>query len=73
MAERLREASGFEYIVVADEDGIRHSHPVEDAIGQPSSIDASSVLAYSEWTGVERGLPDSHSGRGHPYGARTAR
>ncbi len=55
MAERLREASGFEYIVVADEEGIRHSHPVEDAIGQPSSIDASSVLAGSEWTGVERG------------------
>ncbi|MCW4352097.1 sensor histidine kinase [Hoyosella sp. YIM 151337] len=55
LAENLRHASGFEYIVVADREGIRHSHPVPSAIGQPTSVDPSAVLAGETWTGVERG------------------
>lgn len=55
MAETMREASGFEYIVVADSDGIRHSHPVPEAIGQPTGTDPSAVLAGELWTSVEQG------------------
>ena len=55
MAEAMREASGFEYIVVADQEGIRHSHPVESAIGQPTTTDPSAVLAGELWTAEERG------------------
>lgn len=55
MAEAMREASDFEYIVVADDQGIRHSHPVESAIGEPTQTDPSPVLAGELWTGEERG------------------
>ncbi len=55
MAETLRETSGFEYIVVADRNGIRQSHPVPAAIGQSAAADPTSVLAGESWVGVDRG------------------
>jgi sensor histidine kinase regulating citrate/malate metabolism len=54
-AETLREATGYEYIMIADSDGIRQSHPDPAAIGQRPDLDPSSVLAGETWTGVEHG------------------
>ncbi|GAB3191409.1 ATP-binding protein [Nesterenkonia suensis] len=54
-AERLREAGGFEYIMIADRDGIRQSHPDPSAIGHRPSLDPAPVLAGETWTGVEHG------------------
>ncbi|GAA1181108.1 ATP-binding protein [Nesterenkonia xinjiangensis] len=54
-AERLRAATGFEYIMIADRHGIRQSHPDPEAIGQRPSLDPAPVLAGETWTGVEHG------------------
>ena len=35
IAERIREKTGAEYVVVFDMNGIRYSHPVPDRIGKP--------------------------------------
>lgn len=55
LAADARRASGVRYIMIADEDGIRHSHPQHDEIGKRVSTDPSSVLAGREWAGVEPG------------------
>ncbi|MFE3282036.1 histidine kinase, partial [Streptomyces sp. NPDC059233] len=47
-AERLRRATGAEYVVVLDLNGIRHSHPSPERIGLPVSTDPSEALAGRE-------------------------
>ncbi|TLP94972.1 sensor histidine kinase [Nesterenkonia salmonea] len=54
-AETLREATGYEYIMIADRDGIRQSHPDPAAIGHRPDLDPAPVLAGNIWTGVEHG------------------
>ncbi|MCH8563128.1 sensor histidine kinase [Nesterenkonia sp. YGD6] len=54
-AETLRVASGYEYIMIADADGIRQSHPDPEAIGGRPELDPTPVLAGQTWTGVEHG------------------
>lgn len=54
-AETLREATGYEYIMIADSDGTRQSHPDPAAIGGRPDLDPASVLAGETWTGVEHG------------------
>lgn len=55
LAERIRRSSGARYVVIADRDGIRYSHPQEEEIGRPVSNDPTTVLAGEEWTGVKEG------------------
>lgn len=54
-AETLREATGYEYIMIADSDGVRQSHPDPAAIGGRPDLDPAAVLAGETWTGVEHG------------------
>ncbi|GAB3294954.1 ATP-binding protein [Parasphingorhabdus pacifica] len=55
LAETLRRASDFRYVVIVDADGIRHSHPDPRAIGGRPHTDPTPVLAGNTWTGVEWG------------------
>ena len=55
LAETLRTASGTEYVVVVDAEGIRQSHPDPSAIGQRPVLDPAPVLEGETWTGVEHG------------------
>ncbi|MFE0579601.1 ATP-binding protein [Streptomyces sp. NPDC058874] len=54
-AERIRRATGAEYVVVLDRDGIRHSHPSPDRIGLPASTDPSDALAGREVMEIDDG------------------
>ncbi|WP_152477117.1 ATP-binding protein [Nocardiopsis salina] len=54
-ASDVRAETGARYVVVADRDGIRHSHPDEAEIGRPTSTDPSEPLAGRTWTGVQEG------------------
>ncbi|MEU6756591.1 sensor histidine kinase [Streptomyces sp. NPDC046685] len=54
-AERIRRATGAEYVVVLDLDGIRRSHPSSDRIGLPVSTDPSEVLAGREVMEIDEG------------------
>lgn len=54
-AEDIRAETGARYVVVADRDGIRHSHPDEAEIGRPTSTDPAEPLAGRTWTGVQEG------------------
>lgn len=54
-AETIRASGGFEYIMIADSEGIRQSHPDPSAIGGRPSLDPAPVLAGETWTGVEHG------------------
>ncbi|MFE0603502.1 ATP-binding protein [Streptomyces sp. NPDC058892] len=54
-AERIRKATGAEYVVVLDRDGIRHSHPSPDRIGLPVSTDPSDALAGREVMEIDDG------------------
>lgn len=54
-AERIRRATGAEYVVVMDLDGIRRSHPGTDRIGLPVSTDPSDVLAGREVMEIDEG------------------
>lgn len=55
LAERIRRASHFRYVVIVDADGIRHSHPDPRAIGGRPHTDPAPVLAGNTWTGEEWG------------------
>src|SRR5699024_4072915 len=55
LAETLRRASGFRYVVIVDDNGLRRSHPNPAAIGKRPWTDPAPVLAGHTWTGVERG------------------
>lgn len=54
-AERARAASGALFVVIADRNGIRLSHPNPDEIGEPVSTDPRWVLAGHEVVDVQRG------------------
>ncbi|AZM91636.1 sensor histidine kinase [Streptomyces sp. W1SF4] len=54
-AERIRRATGAEYVVVLDLHGIRRSHPSPDRIGRPVSTDPSDALAGHEVMEIDEG------------------
>lgn len=54
-AERIRSATGAEYVVVLDLAGIRRSHPSPDRIGQPVSTDPGDALAGREVMEIDEG------------------
>ncbi|MFD9354535.1 ATP-binding protein [Streptomyces sp. NPDC060031] len=54
-AERIRRATGAEYVVVLDLHGIRRSHPSTDRIGLPVSTDPSDALAGREVMEIDEG------------------
>lgn len=57
LAERTRLATGVEYIVVVDMDGIRYSHPVEDRIGKKfTESDLVPALANNEYVSRAEGV-----------------
>ncbi|MFF3013958.1 ATP-binding protein [Streptomyces sp. NPDC057939] len=54
-AERIRRATGAEYVVVLDLTGIRRSHPSTDRIGLPVSTDPADALAGREVMEIDEG------------------
>lgn len=54
-AERIRSATGAEYVVVLDLKGIRRSHPSPDRIGRPVSTDPADALAGHEVMEIDQG------------------
>lgn len=55
IAEVIREASDLAYVVVANEDGIRYSHPNPDRIGERVSTDPSIPLSGEVYVGTQTG------------------
>ncbi len=55
IAEVIREASDLAYVVVADEDGIRYSHPNPERIGEKVSTDPSIPLSGEVYVGTQTG------------------
>lgn len=56
LAERVRKAADASFVVVANEEQIRYSHPDPARIGRTLSTDASGVLSSGEpWTGTQKG------------------
>lgn len=55
IAEAIRRSSGATFVVVANVDGIRYSHPNPERIGERVSTDPSPALAGEPWVGVEEG------------------
>lgn len=55
VAEVIRTSSDLAYVVVANADGIRYSHPNVDRIGHPVSTDASIPLSGQIYTGTQTG------------------
>ncbi len=54
-AERVRQATGAEYVVVLDLQGIRRSHPSPDRIGRHVSTDPAEALAGREVMEIDDG------------------
>lgn len=55
VAEVIRKASDLAYVVVANDDGIRYSHPNPDRIGERVSTDPSVPLAGQVYVGTQTG------------------
>lgn len=55
IAEAIRLSTGASFVVVANRDGIRYSHPNPARIGERVSTDPTSALSGQPWTGVEVG------------------
>src|SRR5437763_9443186 len=55
IAEAIRMAEAASFVVVANVDGIRYSHPNPDQIGQRVSTDPSPALQGQSWVGIEQG------------------
>lgn len=55
VAEVIREASDLAYVVVANEDGIRYSHPNPERIGERVSTDPSIPLSGEIYVGTQTG------------------
>ncbi|HKW78083.1 MAG TPA: sensor histidine kinase [Candidatus Limnocylindria bacterium] len=55
IAEAIRRSVGASFVVVANKDGIRYSHPNADNIGKRVSTDPSTALAGDEFVGWEQG------------------
>jgi two-component system CitB family sensor kinase len=54
-AESVRRSTGATFVVVADQQGIRYSHPNPSLIGKPVDEDPSAVLGGQTWTGIQTG------------------
>ncbi|MEO3761770.1 sensor histidine kinase [Streptomyces sp. B5E4] len=54
-AERIRKATGAEYVVVLDNRGVRWSHTRPERVGHRVSTDPSAALAGEEWMGIDTG------------------
>lgn len=55
LAESVRAASGADFVVITDAEGIRFSHPNPDRIGERVSTDPGPALAGERWSGTEHG------------------
>jgi two-component system, CitB family, sensor kinase len=55
IVEPIRERSGAAFIVVANRDGIRYSHPDKEKIGERVSTDPSVALSGEEFVGRQTG------------------
>jgi two-component system CitB family sensor kinase len=55
IAERIRISTGASFVVVANKQGIRYSHPDPAKIGQRVSTDPSEALFGREYVGVQTG------------------
>lgn len=55
VAEVIRRASDVTYVVVANQDGIRYSHPNPDRIGEPVSTDPTVPLSGEIYVGTQTG------------------
>ncbi len=55
IAEAIRRSVGASFVVVANKDGIRYSHPNPDNIGKRVSTDPSTALGGDEFVGWEQG------------------
>jgi two-component system, CitB family, sensor kinase len=55
IAESVRIASGADFVVVANREQVRYSHPDPSKIGQRLSTDGRAVLAGQDFVGTERG------------------
>lgn len=55
IAEAIRRSAGASFVVVANADGIRYSHPNPERIGERVSTDPGPALAGQAWVGVEEG------------------
>jgi two-component system, CitB family, sensor kinase len=55
VAEAIRRSAGASFVVVANKDGIRYSHPNPDNIGKRVSTDPSSALGGDVFVGIEQG------------------
>jgi two-component system, CitB family, sensor kinase len=55
IAERVRVRTGAAFVVVANRQGIRYSHPNPDKIGEQISTDPSQPLSGKEYVGVQTG------------------
>jgi two-component system, CitB family, sensor kinase len=55
IAEDIRHSTHAAFIVVANRQGIRYSHPDPEKIGKPTSTDPSVALSGREYVGVQTG------------------
>jgi two-component system CitB family sensor kinase len=55
LAEAVREASGLTFVVIANSEGTRFSHPDPARIGERVSTDPGPALNGQDWIGVEEG------------------
>ena len=55
VAEAIRKSTGASFVVVANADGIRYSHPDPARIGERVSTDPSQALSGSDFVGVQVG------------------
>ena len=55
IAEAIRRSVGADFVVVANKDGIRYSHPNPDNIGKRVSTDPSTALAGDVYVGYQQG------------------
>lgn len=55
LADILEEASGVDYVVITDADGVRLTHPTASERGLPVSTDPSAVLDGQVFVGTETG------------------
>jgi two-component system, CitB family, sensor kinase len=55
LAEAVRKGTGASFVVVANKDGIRYSHPNPALIGQRVSTDPSQALSGEDYVGVQVG------------------
>jgi len=55
IAEAIRRSVGADFVVVANKDGIRYSHPNPENIGKRVSTDPSSALAGDVYVGYQEG------------------